>query len=582
MYFRIVMLCLAFCLAPAKADVQDKLDALNILLYQSPSQALQEINDLESITSPEKLTEVEKLRLALLRCETFLQLGENEAAINIARISEAKAKVLKLEQARPYFLNCMASAFINYADFRQALPLLDSSIILSRELEQSQSLVNGLKLRGTIDTQIDSYSSAFEDLNLAGEIYADTDTQQSWLQIPLINIKIALSQLLIENLKYQQAYDVLDSSLSELNATGKAKLAATIQLAHIAQLNKLSTSNELIKQAKSLLPELETAFELAVAYTEIAKLEYRRGNNARAIQLLEISLNTFNKQQITIERLRAQRQLAEVLFSSGNQSRAMTLMEQAINSASQTAKFNELVICYQILASYFVDQGDFEQAYHYQVLKFSAAENEFNYIKDTRLLQLNTKLSRQQVSKASIDSHRPTQANFPWFNNVYLALALIIAVVLLVLALRRKTPQHHTDVESKVTPEEKVEKLINHSKAVGLPLSLILIDPVHIFHADRALLTAQLKELLREQDIVINHLGEELIVLLPNTQENGVLKIIEQIKELMNPLLHGYKASIGYAKLQQHDSLSSLIKRAEVRQLLLKNRKQSAGANNQL
>ncbi len=577
MDFRIVMLCLAFYLAPAQADVQDKLDALNILLYHSPSKALSEINNLESITSSQKLTEADKLRLSLLRCETFLQLGENEAAINIARISEAKAKILNMEQARPYFFNCMAGAFSNYGDFRQALPLLDTSIRLSRELEQSQSLANGLRLRGIIDTQVDSYSSAFEDLNLANEIYVDTRVQkQHWLQLPLISIQIAMSQLLEKNHKYKQAYDLLEPALTEIQIVGKARLAGTIQLAHIAQLNQLPTSDNLIKQAKALLPELETAFELAVAYTEIAKLEFRRGNNSRAVQLLEISLNTFSKQKNTIEKLRAQRQLAEVLLATGDQGRAIKLMDQAIKTAIHTSKYSELVVCYQILSRYFADHDEFKQAYHYQVLKFTAAENEFNFIKDTRLLQLNTKLSRQRVSNASIDSHRPTQARFPWFKSEYILFTLLLGAALLVFTLKRKRPATKASIEQTLPPEVQVENLISHSKVVGLPLSLILIDPAHIFHADRPLLTSRLKQLLREQDIVINHLGEELIILLPNTQEKGVLRIIEQIKELMEPLLHGYKASIGYAKLQQHDSLSSLIKRAEIRQLLLKNRKQTA------
>jgi len=178
MDFRIVVLSLIFWLAPAWASTSIQLDTIDPLLYQYPSAALMEINDLEAISSPIKLSETEKVRLALFRCETFLQLGENEAAINLARISEAKAKILKLDQARPYFLNCMAGAFTNYGDFRQALPILDSSILLSRELKQPQSLINALRLRGIIDTQVDSYSSAFEDLSLAIDMYPDALSQE--------------------------------------------------------------------------------------------------------------------------------------------------------------------------------------------------------------------------------------------------------------------------------------------------------------------------------------------------------------------------------------------------------------------
>ncbi|MBL4815022.1 MAG: histidine kinase, partial [Shewanella sp.] len=331
MIFRIVVLCLTFWLAPAWANTQDRLDTIDRLLYQYPSQALSEINTLENITSPIKLTETDKLRLSLLRCETFLQLGENEAAINIARMNEAKAKILKLDQARPYFLNCMAAAFSNYGDYRQALPILDSSIKLSRELKQPQSLVNGLRLRGIIDTQMDSYSSAFEDLGLASDIYSDTQFQAvNWVLAPRISITLAMSQLLAKNSQFKPAHQLLEKSLVRDAPKGKVLLTASIQVAKMAQLNRSISSDQLIKEAKNLLPELETAFELAVSYKDIAQLEYNRANYNRAIQLLEVSLHTFIKQKSTIEKLRTQRLLAEVLLTSGNQPKAMTLMNQAI------------------------------------------------------------------------------------------------------------------------------------------------------------------------------------------------------------------------------------------------------------
>lgn len=252
MIFRIVVLCLTFWLAPTWANTQDKLDTIDRLLYQYPTQALNKINTLESITSPIKLTEADKLRLSLLRCEAFLQLGENEAAINIARMSEAKAKILKLDQARPYFLNCMAAAFSNYGDYRQALPILDSSIMLSRELEQPQSLVNGLRLRGVIDTQIDSYSSAFEDLGLASDIYSDTQFQAvNWVLPPKISITLAISQLLAKNSEFKPAYQLLEKAIARDDPIGKVRLTASIQVAKMAQLNRAISSDQLIREAKN-------------------------------------------------------------------------------------------------------------------------------------------------------------------------------------------------------------------------------------------------------------------------------------------------------------------------------------------
>jgi len=572
MDFRIVVLSLTFWLAPVWASTSVQFDTLDTLLYQYPSAALKEINDLEAISSPVKLSETEKLRLSLFRCETFLQLGENEAAINLARISDAKAKILKLEQARPYFLNCMAGAFTNYGDFRQALPILDSSILLSRELKQPQSLVNGLRLRGIIDTQVDSYSSAFEDLSLAIDIYPDAQNQeQGWTLPPLIYIQLPLSQLLAKKSETRQAFEMIERATDSKAFQGKVGVMLATHMAKMAQLNQYSSSDELIQQAKTLLPELGTAFELAVSYTQMAQLEYKRKNFIRAIQLLEISLNTFQKQKKTIEELRAQRLLGEVLLASGDTDNALKLINKSISAGIRTSHYAELILSYQVLSSFYADIGDFKLAHKYQLNRFNAAENSFNFIKDTRLLQLNARLSRQQqVFKTELLQGNSSINVGLGFKSGYIAivLTLLFGFVLGVITIRYKnrTIQAPLAIEPQ-SREHKIERLISNSKQGGYPLSLIVIRTVHVYQTDLPLLISRIENLLRDQDLVINREDGELLLLLPHTKENGTLRVIEQIREIITPLLHGNKTKIGYAHMQQHDSLNSLIKRAHIQQL---------------
>lgn len=572
MDFRIVVLSLTFWLAPVWASTSVPFDTIDTLLYQYPSAALKEINDLEAISSTVKLSETEKLRLSLFRCETFLQLGENEAAINLARVSEAKAKILKLEQARPYFLNCMAGAFTNYGDFRQALPILDSSILLSRELKQPQSLVNGLRLRGIIDTQVDSYSSAFEDLSLAIDIYPDAlNQEQGWTLPPLIYIQLPLSQLLAKKSETRQAFEMIERATDSKVFQGKVQVVLVTHMAKMAQLNQYSSSDDLIQQAKTLLPELGTAFELAVSYTEMAQLEYKRKNFIRAIQLLEISLNTFHKQKKTIEELRAQRLLGEVLLASGNTDKALKLINKSISAGIRTSHYAELILSYQVLSSYYAGIGDFKLAHKYQLNRFDAAENSFNFIKDTRLLQLNARLSRQQqVFKTELLQSNSALNVGLGFKSGYIAivLTLLFGFVLGVITIRYKnrTIQTPLAIEPQ-SREHKIERLISNSKLGGYPLSLIAIHTVHVYQTDLPLLTSRIENLLRDQDLVINREDGELLLLLPHTKENGTLRVIEQIKEIITPLLNGNKTKIGYAHMQQHDSLNSLIKRAHIQQL---------------
>lgn len=572
MDFRLIVVCLLFWFAPAWADTMDRLDNINTLLYEYPSRALEEINKLDNISSPIKLSETEKLRLSLLRCETYLQLGENQAAINIARMSEAKAKVLQLESARPYFLNCMAGAFTNFGDYRQALPLLDNSIELSRELKQAQSLINGLRIRGIIDTQIDSYGNASEDLRLAIDIFPEIANQAlNWSWPPLAHVRLSLSQLLAKRGEFKQAYTVIENALSSEPLKGKVKALVITQLANLAQLNNLPTSDTLILNAKNQLPELGSAFELAQSYTQMAQLEYLRGNLRRAIQLLEISLNTFKKENKSLEIIRTQRQLAEVLLAHGMTDKALALMEKTIELGVRTSRYDELVICYQVLSQHYEKNQNYKLALKYQIMRFNQAENAYNFIKDTRLLQLNTKLSKQnQLFKSETDRSIASVNQGFGVKSGYLILLTLLFLALLFSFITFKTKQQAKRII--VTPEpntkeQEIERLLSNSKLGGFPLSLILIKTLQVYRDDLPILNAQLEKLLREQDVMLNYSDEEIVLLLPYTKEKGTLKVIEQIKELMTPLLHDKKCQIGYSKMQQQDSLSSLVKRANIQQL---------------
>ena len=145
---------------------------------------------------------------------------------------------------------------------------------------------------------------------------------------------------------------------------------------------------------------------------------------------------------------------------------------------------------------------------------------------------------------------------------------LLITSILSFLTYRSKhQAKQITSFPEAKTEEQKIERLFSNSKLGGFPLSLILINTLQVYRDDLPILNAQLEKLLREQDLMVNGSNEEIILLLPYTKEEGTLKLITQIKELMIPLLRGNVSKIGYAKMQQHDSITSLIKRANVQQL---------------
>lgn len=83
MDFRLIVLSLSLWLIPAYGDTMTELDELAQTVYQYPNKTLTQISALEQRLDQEATSEENRLRLSLLKCEAFVQLGENEAAINL-------------------------------------------------------------------------------------------------------------------------------------------------------------------------------------------------------------------------------------------------------------------------------------------------------------------------------------------------------------------------------------------------------------------------------------------------------------------------------------------------------------------
>lgn len=193
MDFRIFALSLLSWLFSYGTSAGEQLDELTQLVYQYPAEAFCQISTLEKQQTPENSTDIDRLRLSILKCRNLVQQGENEAAINLTQLGEAKAKQLKLDQARAYFLICQADAYLNYDKIQNSLPLLDSAITLAGRYQQPQALVDALRLRGQLDTDADNLSSSIEDLRLAIDIYPELDTQpQNWVWPPQAYVYAAM------------------------------------------------------------------------------------------------------------------------------------------------------------------------------------------------------------------------------------------------------------------------------------------------------------------------------------------------------------------------------------------------------
>ena len=576
MDFRIIAASFLLWFSPAHSLTQDQFEQLNTAVFQYPSNTLDEIHQIEQNIETHANPRVLQLRLNALKCESYLQLGENTAAINLARLNEAKAKQLELDEARPYFLNCMARAYVNFGKYQQALPLIHSAINMSRRLEQPQALINSLWLRSQLDANVLHGNTAIEDLRLALDLYPQVQQQKhQWLLTPLPYLNTAMAKLLASEGEAKAAKEYLNKALDDKFAEGKISLNLLIQAANLAQMtNQLTLQDEYIQGARSLLAELGSPFELAVAYKKIAYIDFSGGKYSSAEQLLHLSLNTFRKQSNATETISALRLLGRVNLAQGQQEQGLKQINESIDIAKQKESYTDLKLSYAVLADYFALQQDFALAYDYQLKRYQAAENDTSFIQNIWLSHLKSDLSRQkQISNKQQTNHAAVTPGQLLPSSLFPIAFILLSLIIFISWYNRQSSKKataqkdHPPIKPNATGKQKLEDMLTVSKHANYPLSLIVLDPSEILSTDLPIMIEQLKGKLREQDLLFLQSEQQLLIMLAHTTEAGAANVIEQLTSIVAVWQNHNKVNIGLATMQQFDNLQSMIKRANVSQL---------------
>ncbi|NMH66373.1 diguanylate cyclase domain-containing protein [Shewanella salipaludis] len=572
MDFRVMVLSLLIWLTPLAAGAMEQMDKLNLLMYQYPTQAMEQINQLEKQLDKPGTPEIERLRLSLLKCFNLLQLGENEAALNLAQLGDAKAKQLKLDRARPYFLTCQADAYTNYNMLKLALPLLDSAVLLAKRYQQPQALVDALRLRGQLDTDTENFTSAIEDLRLALDIYPDIHTQiNDWSWPPQAYLYAAMSNLLYASGDLQQAVYYANLGLQSDEAKGKVLQTLLINAAMVTLVNgDTQTSDNLLKQAKALQPEIASPLELAFSYGIIASIDFKRGRLDSAEELIRLSLHTFEAQRKLIATMRAKRLLAQILFAKGKDGAAMELIEQAISQGIELGQYSDLEEFYAIVSQHYAAQANFKLAYAYSLKRYQAKEQADQTLNDARFIQFKARLNQQESLQLV---SQPDAGNTLFaFKGFYLALIaatlvlLCVCVWYLIYRKHRHQAGNHGVQESGSMTQE-LDAMLSGAKRGNTPLSLLLFNTSHVRQVDLSPLQSQMEQRLREQDKLIRYSMDELVIILPHTSAVGAKRVMEQLVDCIQPWQAGFKVNLGLATLQHFDTLASLIKRANISHL---------------
>ena len=577
MDFRVMVLSLFLWLFPFGASAIDQLDELTELVYQYPSKAFSQLALLEKTFAASHInSDINQLRLSMLKCQNLLQLGENEAAINVAQLGDARAKQLKLDQARPYFLICQADANLNNNNIQNALPLLDSAITLARRYQQPQALVDALRLRGQLDTDTDNFSSAIEDLRLAIDIYPDIHTQtQNWIWPPQAYIYAAMGNLLYATHDFPQAMYYTNLGIQSSDAKGKVLHIILRNAARIALDNQeFDYSDQLEIQAKILLPELESPLELAYSYAILASIALDKGRIENAEEYIAIAINTFQKQNQKVAIMRSNRLLAQIRFAQHQDDEALILMNQAIEQGESLNQYSDLKGFYGIMSDYYLEQDDFKQAYAFLLKRYRATELANQEMNNARILQFKARLNQQNIGLTGND-HAPEsdsilqELNVDWVYSTLFLIAMLLlgGMIWYLIDKQNKRAPHIEGDEPVETLVQQILSVLNNAKQGNYPLSLLIFNAGQIRQVDLPSLQDELQHRLREQDKLIRYSMDEIVIVLPHTSTEGAQKVITQLVACIQPWQGSSKVNIGVAAMQQFDTLESLIKRASINQL---------------
>jgi tetratricopeptide (TPR) repeat protein len=555
------------------ASVSEHLDRINLLNYQFTNQAQEQLMQIQQAAKHDVLTTAELLRLELLECYNLLEQGEQEAAINRAKMGAVNAKKQKFDQLTPYFILCEADALNYFGEVKLALPLIDTAIDLAHKYHQVQALVNGLYLRSMIDIQMENYNSALEDLRVALDIYQEAEAQSpAWQLIPKAFVLASMGGLFVSTHDLSQAMFFTDKARADKGVAGKIELLVFFNSALIALFNKDDhLADVYITHGKTLISELSHPVDLASSYSYLAAIDLARGRLDSAEEQITISLAIYTRHKQFIFLARSKRILAQIRFKQGRDEEALALMSQSITLAKNQGQDIDLQEFYAILSQHYADKLDYKSAYDYQLQRFELGKIIASKVNQARFLQFKARLNEHSelTHKASKNPVNQTYLTLQQtYGLIAVGLSLLFASLLFFI---KKEPKLNSLTKPVEQQGGEIDTQLLSAKRGGYPLSLLLLNISDVRLVDLGDLQIHLLQTLREQDKLYRHSIDEMIILLPHTSLLGAQRVAKQLSVSIKDWQEASNITIGVASLQQLENLEQLVKKAQLDQLSKKN-----------
>ncbi|QIR13276.1 tetratricopeptide repeat-containing diguanylate cyclase [Shewanella aestuarii] len=542
------------------STTSQKLDYIAWLSPQYPSRTQELIASLAQQSNT--LSDSDNLRLMLLSCLNYNDLGQSESALNVASRGIQLAAQLKLEITRPYFLNCKANAFEFLGDQTQLVLANEESIRLAQQYVQPQALISGLLMRSLQSNFSENFADASENLKMALSLYPSAEQQlQTWYLIPKFYLQLVMSNLLFSSGDHTGAMSLTKEIQKDPQANGQVATALNIYLARFAiSAGDTNLARHYLTQAKFDEAKINNTSYNAVFNAHSAYIELHIGNLKAAENSINSSIHYFSSQRDKFQLIRAQRTLAMIYFAQNRNTDALALMSDIISQATQYEQYYDLIDFNQILSDYYQKQGDFENAFYQQNFKYAASQKAHAKLSNTHIAQL--KADRESINNIIAYSDADASSlTFKAQNIALLSLGILILLAsFMFFVFRKPTPKMRIDQEDE---QQQTELILHNAKQGNYPLSLLLLNISAIREVDVAIVQNKLQQALREQDYIVRKNTDEMMILLPYTSEKGAQRVAMQLTSQVQAFQSSV-VNFGVANLQQLDSVETLTKRASL------------------
>jgi len=177
--------------------INQKLDYIAWLSPQYPNRAKALIEQLEVSHQHNSFSDTLFLKLQLVGCFNFIDSGQNEHAVEIAKQGADNTKIMRMDQAKPYFLACEASAYDFLGKYALSTLINEEAIKLAKQYNQPQALLLGIVTRSLQENINGNFTQASESIKVAKELYPIAKQQLPfWYMVPAPYLKMIMRNLL--------------------------------------------------------------------------------------------------------------------------------------------------------------------------------------------------------------------------------------------------------------------------------------------------------------------------------------------------------------------------------------------------